>query len=133
MYSRPESGSASRNVSSVVPGLPKKYLTPALRRICIITAAAFIAISSRRAPQRIRARAEPQLVPAAVRFGERPELERRRPRQASVEAPVLHGAVRNVLGADAHGGRVDRLRGAVVEKCMQRLAPSFEPRDHPRH
>src|SRR5882672_9159224 len=43
MYSRPESGSASRNGSSVVPGLPKRRRTPADRRISIRTAATFMA------------------------------------------------------------------------------------------
>src|SRR5947207_15424258 len=32
-YSRPESGSASRNGSSVVPGLPKRWRTPLRWRI----------------------------------------------------------------------------------------------------
>src|ERR1700687_650550 len=43
MYSSPESGSASRKESSVVPGLPKRYRTPEERRISITMAATFMA------------------------------------------------------------------------------------------
>src|SRR5262245_42255793 len=42
MYSSPESGSASRNVSSVVPGLPNRWRTPLARRISMSTAATFM-------------------------------------------------------------------------------------------
>src|SRR3989304_5870763 len=40
MYSSPESGSASRKGSSVVPGLPNRWRPPSARRISIRTCAA---------------------------------------------------------------------------------------------
>src|SRR5688500_5832669 len=62
-----------------------------------------------------------------------PELEGRRPRQAGLEGPALHRAVRHLAGPEADAGGIHDLVAAVVEDRVETVAATLESRHHPRH
>src|SRR5713226_6580901 len=113
-YSRPESGSASRNGSSVVPGLPKRWRTPADFKISMRTAATFMpARILRLRPRRRRRRAEPQIlrVDGRADLGERLAL--------GLQA---HHVTRDVQ-AERSGRRVARERDAALRLGLHVAGP----------